>query len=220
MTTPGCVDSPAHAARGWEWDPQPRHGLPCSTLRGALQKYIQLRPTTSQQHGAAFLGETQINILGGPSLEMANTPNLVQWHFQTHMTAWPWLTPSLVVVPFPTWTWFHSQHCHACIPKLWLHSQPGHGFIPHLAVAAQEALPRVAASKHPPSLAVRCVWAVRALSMQDLAKPRAHPRATQISIPNPAWSQSAPTTALSYVLTNALSRAQLDHPSQHQGWLS
>lgn len=113
--------------------------------------------------------------------------------------------PSLDMVSFPTSLWLRSQTVVAFPAWPWLHSQPGHAFIPHLAVAAQEAPPRLTAPKHPPSLAVRCAWAVRssdtAQSMQDPAKPRAHPRATQSSIPNPAWSQSAPTTALSHVLT-------------------
>lgn len=108
---------------------------PCYTLRGALQRYIQLSPTTSQQHGAAFPGETQINILGGPSLEMVNTPNLVQWHFQTHRT--PRLTPKLVVLLFPTWTWFHSQTVVAFPSWPWLHSQPGCGCTGSIAKAPQ-----------------------------------------------------------------------------------
>lgn len=77
-----------------------------------------------------FIGETQINILRGLSLEMTTHATL-----SSGTSKLAWLTPNLAVTPLPIWTWFHSQ--------LWVHFQAGHSFIPSLAVAAQEALPRL-----------------------------------------------------------------------------
>lgn len=112
-----------------------------ATPRGELSKSTSsLRPTISQQHGAASL------IYWGnpnkypqrPELGDDNTRNLVQWHFQTCMAhSQPGCdsTPNLDMVSFPASLWLHSQ--------LWVHFQAGHSFIPSLAVAAQEALPRL-----------------------------------------------------------------------------
>lgn len=102
-----------------------------------------------------FIGETQINILRGLSLEMTTHPTL-----SSGTSKLAWLTPNLAVAPLPIWTWFHSQPRYGCIPKLWVHFQAGHSFIPSLAVAAQQALPRLPKSSSPQTSSPAWLWEV------------------------------------------------------------